>query len=142
MLCAMSGSVRERACGVVVTEGSILLVRHVHDERDYWTLPGGGIEQGETAYEAAKREVLEETSIDTEPIRMLFTYEDETAKSHGILMAAPPGLVEPKIGDDPEQSHIPPSERMLRDVAWHPLDSVSEHFPEPVSSAILEATGT
>ena len=133
---------RIRACGIVVKDGNILLVRHVHDDRDYWTLPGGGIESGETIFEAARREVLEETSIETEPVRAVFTYEDHTAKSHGVLMTAPPTLVEPAIGDDPEQSHIPKHQRMLQDVAWHPLESVSDHFPKVVSTAILEAVGT
>ena len=54
---------RIRACGVVIRDGQVLMVRHVHDGRDYWTLPGGGMDKHETAQEAAKREVLEETGL-------------------------------------------------------------------------------
>lgn len=45
--------VRQRARGV---EGR-------HDGREYWTLPGGGIEPGEDPAEALRREVAEEVGL-------------------------------------------------------------------------------
>ena len=35
-----------------------------------WNLPGGGIDKGESSIEAAKREALEETSIDLSPYNL------------------------------------------------------------------------
>lgn len=32
----------ERVCAAIVRDGTILMVRHLHDGRDYWTLPGDG----------------------------------------------------------------------------------------------------
>ncbi len=43
-------------------EGKILLVQNALGDRK-WTLPGGGIEKGESAVEAALREVREELGI-------------------------------------------------------------------------------
>lgn len=58
---------RERFClrrgvkGLVTSEESVLLVRERHtDGTPFWTLPGGGIESGETARTALKRELDEE----------------------------------------------------------------------------------
>jgi 8-oxo-dGTP pyrophosphatase MutT (NUDIX family) len=50
------------AAGVmfVTADGRVLLCRRV-DDGHYWAFPGGGIEAGETAEAAARREVLEET---------------------------------------------------------------------------------
>ena len=44
-------------------KGRVLLVCQRHEGRDIWMLPGGAIEEGENAVEAAKREVLEETGL-------------------------------------------------------------------------------
>lgn len=52
--------------GVIVwSEGNVLLVRQQgpEDPQPCWALPGGGVEAGETVWEAAVREVQEETGI-------------------------------------------------------------------------------
>src|SRR5690242_8223747 len=59
------------AKAVVIKDGKILLGKRL-DETDYglFELPGGKIERGETIEEAFKREILEETGIEVEPIRL------------------------------------------------------------------------
>ena len=52
------------ASGTIVENGSILLVKRGREpNKDLWSLPGGCIELGETARQAAAREILEETSL-------------------------------------------------------------------------------
>jgi len=57
-------SLRVSARAVVIDEaGRVLLIRHQDDDRVFHVLPGGRIEDGETAAEAVEREVLEETGL-------------------------------------------------------------------------------
>ncbi|UXY25008.1 NUDIX domain-containing protein (plasmid) [Streptomyces cynarae] len=55
------------AVAVVVDHGHLLLIRRSAPEGDLvWALPGGRIEPGETAKQAAVREALEETGLTVE----------------------------------------------------------------------------
>ena len=59
--------------GVVVWRGdAVLLVRRGNPPRlGQWGLPGGAQEVGETLFEAARREVLEETGIKIRPTAII-----------------------------------------------------------------------
>ncbi len=57
---------------IVVSGGRFLMVRRKQKEGDlHWQFPAGGIEKDESDFEAAKREVLEETDIICQPSRIL-----------------------------------------------------------------------
>lgn len=48
---------------VLIHDGRIALIERIRPDRHYWVLPGGGIEEGESAAQAAVREALEELGI-------------------------------------------------------------------------------
>jgi len=53
--------------GLIVRDGRVLLIRRGKEPfKGYWSLPGGGVEPGETMREAVKREVREETGLEVE----------------------------------------------------------------------------
>jgi len=61
---------------IVFRDDQIVLVKRAKEpSKGKWSLPGGRIELGETVYEAAKREVLEECSIEID-IERLFDIGD------------------------------------------------------------------
>ncbi|HEY9784386.1 MAG TPA: NUDIX hydrolase, partial [Candidatus Obscuribacterales bacterium] len=65
-----------RVSVIVITEDKkILLVRHRKGNRQYWVLPGGRLEYGETFQECAVRELKEETGLEVEFERFLFLSE-------------------------------------------------------------------
>jgi ADP-ribose pyrophosphatase YjhB (NUDIX family) len=53
----------------IIRDGRILIVRRARPPaHGIFTLPGGGVELGETLEEAVVREVREETALDVEPV--------------------------------------------------------------------------
>jgi 8-oxo-dGTP diphosphatase len=55
----------------IIRDGKVLIVRRARPPaRGVFTLPGGGVEAGETLHEAVIREVLEETGLVIAPIAL------------------------------------------------------------------------
>lgn len=62
---------------ILQRESKVLMVRRKKDPfKGQLALPGGFINEGETAEQAAKREAMEETSLEVEPIDILGVYSD------------------------------------------------------------------
>lgn len=63
----------------------ILLVRRRYQPfQGMWSIPGGHVEPGESLLEAARRELLEETGIEAEPLGVIHVHE-LVAEGHGGL---------------------------------------------------------
>ncbi len=77
---------RIRVAGVAVSGDRILLVRHRRDGREYYLLPGGGLEWGERCAEGLAREFAEELSLRVSVGRLLCVNESlEPAGRRHIL---------------------------------------------------------
>lgn len=66
--------------------GRVLILRRADADvgGGMWCLPGGKIDPGETAGEAARRELLEETALECTACRFLFEQESPAADPSGI----------------------------------------------------------
>ncbi len=63
-----------RAAGVLLRNGCVLIQRAPDD--DFWALPGGRVEFGETSLEALCREFTEEIGVRVEAERLLWLVEN------------------------------------------------------------------
>ncbi len=68
-------NVRVRVGVLILNDNKILLVEHQKNGVSYWLIPGGGLDFGETVVQCAKREVKEETNLDIDLGRFLFSSE-------------------------------------------------------------------
>jgi 8-oxo-dGTP diphosphatase len=92
---------------ILQRDSKILMVRRKKDPfKGQLALPGGFINEGETAEEAARREAIEETSLEVEPIEILGVYSDpERDPRKHIMSTVFVGIIvggSDKAGDDAE----------------------------------------
>jgi len=108
----------------LLQDGQLLLVHQTYRCEQIWTMPGGGIEEGETAAEAAVREVREETCLETRVIRLL--YSGPRNRGSGFYYCYLGEMIggELQLGVDPELVN---GEQDIDDVRWWHLDLLTEH---------------
>jgi 8-oxo-dGTP diphosphatase len=123
--------IRVRVCGLCYRGDDLLLINHkgLYDH-DFWAPPGGGLEFGETAQNALKREFLEECGLEISVGEFLFACEFVNPPLHAVeLFFEVSTSGNPKLGIDPEMG----AQQMLTDIRfWSPkelaaLPSVQGH---------------
>ena len=109
--CGQTVVMRERVGAIIERDGLILMVRHRakdssgrHVGNDYLTLPGGGIEDGETPTDAVAREVAEEVNLHVTHSSFLRRIEHREREHPGAtsLFRVAVADGEPWLGSDPE----------------------------------------
>ncbi len=99
---------------------AVLLVRHGY--RPGWHFPGGGIERGETAESAVRRELAEEVGVTpTAPPRLwgIYSHFDAFPGDHIVLF----------VIDSWHRSHVPPPNYEIREHAFFDV----AHLPNDLS---------
>ncbi len=119
---------RIRYQGAIVREDHILLIKHRHhdDGRDYWLIPGGGIEDGETEEQCVQREMREETNLEVSVERLVLEetsyVDDQTYAAYKTFLCRPTGG-EARPGHEPEPDAA--SVYSISEVGWFDLRDAS-----------------
>ena len=114
---------RHRVCAALIEEQQILMVELHTPSRTFWTLPGGGVESGETKEQAVMREVLEETNLHVTIERQLYEISIDQGTETCFLVRSALGSSVPRLGIDPE---LPFDQQELRTVHFRPLKELHD----------------
>jgi 8-oxo-dGTP diphosphatase len=127
-----------RVQAIVVRDNAVLMVKHRNETGEWWCLPGGALEPGETHQDGALRELREECRVSGVVVRqtahVCFAPGDE-AFSYLVEIEDQT----PALGSDPE---VPAGREVLIDVKWLRLCEVPERDRAFLWAAGLLGTGS
>lgn len=116
------------AVSVIASRGESILLIHRSDN-DYWALPGGRVELGETISDAATRETLEETGVTVRVTGLVGVYSNpnhvsafddgEVRQQFSICVHALPVSGDPRPSDESVEARFVPT-ASLDHLAIHP----------------------
>ncbi|MEH7445001.1 NUDIX domain-containing protein [Bacillus sp. JJ1122] len=113
---------RPRAFAAIIKDDLILMTKHIYPDKTFWTLPGGGLEEGESFENAVIREVKEEVNLDVEVVCFLFTRQYSGGEERCYLVR-PIDDKTPQLGYDPEFNE---NEQTLTEVKWLPIEGMKK----------------
>ena len=128
---------RTAACGIVFNADGHLLL-HRRTDNGKWALPGGAIEIGETAAQAAVRKIREETGYEVDVLRIVGIYSNPTETT----MHYPNGDVSSYVAIAFECRVIggaPALSDETSEVKWFPPNALPEGFHKPHLPRIQDA---
>jgi ADP-ribose pyrophosphatase YjhB (NUDIX family) len=106
----------------ILCSGQILLTQR--EDFETWCLPGGNVDAGESAAQAAVREAREETGLDVQLERLVGIYSMPRwgrGGAHVVVFAARPvgGSVQPQAGEVVAARYFEPDALPEPLLAWH-----------------------
>ena len=70
---------------IVIESGRVLLVERGREPlKGYWSIPGGVVEVGEKLLDGVRREALEETGLQVDPVRVVEIFERIMPDAAGV----------------------------------------------------------
>ena len=129
---------RDTGRGIVAHNGKILLMERWRPGFHYFSIPGGGIEAGESPEQTVLREIFEETTIKVEVERRVLIMEDSGIKHYIYLCKYIGG--EPHLADHtPEALHMTDDNRFKP--GWVQISDLPElpfTYWQPLKQPIIE----
>lgn len=121
--------IRSRASVLVVNKDKFVLIFRHKNNQDYYAIPGGGIELGETPETAAKREIDEELGLSLYNLKLISEYKTDSRHEYNFLSETKDTEINVT---GPEMKHLNMAEDLFKP-EWHTKNSFRrdiEIFPD------------
>ncbi|GIN72804.1 ADP-ribose pyrophosphatase [Bacillus sp. J14TS2] len=129
-------AIRTAARAIIIHGNCLLVLKRMGVQGEFYVLPGGGQEHGESIFDTLKREVGEEVSLEVEVEQLLFLNEF-IAERDSLFPEKDKGIHqidftflckitsdnEAKVGDTPDAHQI--------GIQWVPLSEITDYDKHP-----------
>ncbi len=134
---------RVRVCGICIEQNKILLVHHrgLGRSNSLWAPPGGGMDYGEDAEQALKREFMEETGLEIILKRFLFVHEYLDPPLHGIELF----FEVKKTGGQLKKGHDPElgkEDQLITETGFKDLHQLKSKEPDSLHYVLQQINDT
>lgn len=113
---------------ILNSQGKILLLNHVLRPFSGWGLPGGFVDHGESADDAIRRELMEETGIELAELKM---YRTRVLNQHVEILFTAKAVGEPRV-----------LSREIIELGWFSLDDLPQSMSAAQRSVISDVLST
>jgi 8-oxo-dGTP pyrophosphatase MutT (NUDIX family) len=120
---------RNRAAAIILRNGELLLIHRQKPGRDYYILPGGGVDLDESFEEACVREVKEETGLDVLGVQMVYRYFYRGSEEVYFVTRVSAG--EPVLGGSEAQRQSPDNQYHFE---WVTAEQLAEKNLQPLAA--------
>ena len=126
---------KNRSTAIIIRNEKLLLIHRQKPGRDYYTLPGGGVEFDESFEEACIREVKEETGLKVRALELVYRYITLEKEENYYLTQV--GRAEPVLGGEEAKRQSPENSYQL---IWADIAQVESLnlLPEAARRVCLE----
>lgn len=127
---------RTRATVLIKKEDKILLIHRIKNGEEYFVLPGGGVEEGESFLKTAIREAKEETGLDVVLDKKLWDYwQDSFEEKHEIYLVTKFSGTLTLGGPEAERN----SKENYYNLEWHSVNDLDKIliYPEGTKENII-----
>ncbi len=135
-------SIRNSAKAIIIRDNRLLAIRNTTDGQNWYLLPGGGQNHGESLIDALKRECMEEASILVEVGDILFV-RDYISKNHEFAETENDAhqvefMFHCTIAEDAEPEMGADADQWQTGVQWLPLSRLSDFalYPSALKKAL------
>lgn len=113
---------RNRSVAFVVRDGQILMEKLRYGGREFYSIPGGGIEGNETPEQAVIRELKEECGLDGTIVKKLAELYNNGRTEYAFEVSVSEKQMAIK-GYDPEE---PADDQAIKEVRWMKFNEIPE----------------